>query len=692
MNQRKGNRRRSGGMRFKPTAGIGAKNKKSVRAAAVARAEVLGNPTADEEPVYDSSKHAREIQRAENKAAGLPPDLSEEALKAKIEAEEAEKAEISEKSDDSKEKGKSRSSGRREGNRRGPRERRGENKDKERDKDKVYEPVEIPEQAPKGIVGAIKAAADKVISRVKRVFIPLNRQHKELIINVEPLESRVAVLEDGVLEEFTIERNNEHRLVGSIYKGVVKNLEDGLKAAFVDIGFEKNAFLHYWDIVPNNFDNNIEVVERKKGKGRKQRPKITQKDIPRLYPIGTEIIVQVTKGPIGTKGPRITTNLAIPGRFLVLLPNSDQCGISRKIDNTQERQRLKQIVRDLTVPEGMGVIIRTAGHGQKARYFVRDLAYLVEEWKRIQALITNKKPPHCVFQEPDLIERTVRDFLTEDVERIVVDSKKENKHIQETISRISKRSTNKVKLYQDTHPIFDRFGITSQLHNTFTRQVHLKSGGYIVIDETEALIAIDVNTGRHKSSQKEKDSTILKVNLEAAAEITRQMRLRNIGGLIILDFIDMKSRRDQQSVYQKVKDGLRRDKAKTHVLPISQLGLLEMTRQRQTESMRASVHDDCPYCSGKGQVKSVLTMSVEIQRKLGEILKKRQRDESDYQLMIVVNPKVFHRLRTEDEKLVIQMEKQYFGKMSFRPDPSYHYEEFRIVDLGTQKELARSES
>ncbi|MBT5926609.1 MAG: Rne/Rng family ribonuclease [Verrucomicrobia bacterium] len=679
-------------MRFKPTAGIGAKNKKSVRAAAVARAEVLGNPTADEEPVYDSSKHAREIQRAENKAAGLPPDLSEEALKAKIEAEEAEKAEISEKSDDSKEKGKSRSSGRREGNRRGPRERRGENKDKERDKDKVYEPVEIPEQAPKGIVGAIKAAADKVISRVKRVFIPLNRQHKELIINVEPLESRVAVLEDGVLEEFTIERNNEHRLVGSIYKGVVKNLEDGLKAAFVDIGFEKNAFLHYWDIVPNNFDNNIEVVERKKGKGRKQRPKITQKDIPRLYPIGTEIIVQVTKGPIGTKGPRITTNLAIPGRFLVLLPNSDQCGISRKIDNTQERQRLKQIVRDLTVPEGMGVIIRTAGHGQKARYFVRDLAYLVEEWKRIQALITNKKPPHCVFQEPDLIERTVRDFLTEDVERIVVDSKKENKHIQETISRISKRSTNKVKLYQDTHPIFDRFGITSQLHNTFTRQVHLKSGGYIVIDETEALIAIDVNTGRHKSSQKEKDSTILKVNLEAAAEITRQMRLRNIGGLIILDFIDMKSRRDQQSVYQKVKDGLRRDKAKTHVLPISQLGLLEMTRQRQTESMRASVHDDCPYCSGKGQVKSVLTMSVEIQRKLGEILKKRQRDESDYQLMIVVNPKVFHRLRTEDEKLVIQMEKQYFGKMSFRPDPSYHYEEFRIVDLGTQKELARSES
>ena len=286
----------------------------------------------------------------------------------------------------------------------------------------------------------------------------------------------------------------------------------------------------------------------------------------------------------------------------------------------------------------------------------------------------------------------MRDFLTEDVERIVVDSKEENQHIQDTISRISKRSINKVKLYQDTQPIFDRFGITRQLQSTFTRQVHLKSGGYIVIDETEALIAIDVNTGRHKSSQKEKDSTILKVNLEAASEIARQLRLRNVGGLIILDFIDMKSRRDQQSVYQKVKAGLKRDKSKTHVLPISQLGLLEMTRQRQTESVRASVHDDCPYCSGKGKVKSVVTMSVEIQRKLGEILKKRQRDESDYQLMIVVNPKVFNRLRTEDEQLVIQMEKQYFGKLSFRPDPSYHYEEFRIVDLGSNKELARSES
>ena len=225
------------------------------------------------------------------------------------------------------------------------------------------------------------------------------------------------------------------------------------------------------------------------------------------------------------------------------------------------------------------------------------------------------------------------------------------------------------------------------MENTFTRQVHLKGGGYIVVDETEALVAIDVNTGRHKGG-KDQESTILKVNLEAADEICRQLRLRNMGGLIVLDFIDMKSRRDQQQVYQRVKEGLRRDKAKTHVLPISQLGLLEMTRQRHSESVRSAVYDDCTYCKGRGKVKSALTMSVEIQRKLNEILKKRPRDESDFQLRIVVHPSVYERLRAEDEKLVIEMEKRYFGKLSFRADPSVHAEQFKIYNGANNEELA----
>jgi ribonuclease G len=637
-------------MRFRPSGGLGVQ--KPDREATQARAEVVSEQGGVER-VFER-RHSHEIERAENIAAGLPAegqrrekapmpgvvkkDFREPHLETPAQVEE----------------------------------------------EKPFEPVALPAQS-RGVLDTIKTAAANLVKKVQRLIRPEKKIHKEVIINTETLETRVAVLEDGKLEEFNIERTTEERLVGSIFKGKVRNLEDGLKAAFVDIGFEKNAFLHYWDIVPSQFDSGVEIVERE---GRKRdKPKITQKDIPRLYPPGSEIIVQVTKGPIGTKGPRITTNLVLPGRYLVLLPYSDQSGISRKIENQEERKRLKKILRDLSIPDGMGVIMRTVGEGQQKRYFVRDLALLLEEWRGVQERMKSQPMATCVFQEPDLTERTVRDFLTEDVERIVVDNQKAYDRMREMISKISKRSANKVKLYADAQPIFDRFNISKQLENTFSRQVHLKSGGYIVIDETEALVAIDVNTGRHKGGR-DQESTILKVNLEAAEEICRQLRLRNMGGLIVLDFIDMKGRRDQQSVYQRMKEGLRRDKAKTHILPISQLGLMEMTRQRHTESVRSAVYDDCPYCKGRGKVKSALTMSVEIQRKLQEILKMRERDESDFQLRIVVHPTVLERLRTEDEKHLIEMEKRYFGKLSFRADAGMHAEQFKIVNVANNEELA----
>jgi ribonuclease G len=342
----------------------------------------------------------------------------------------------------------------------------------------------------------------------------------------------------------------------------------------------------------------------------------------------------------------------------------------------------------MQIPDGMGVIMRTAGEGQRKAYFIRDLAILLEEWRGVAEKIKSQPMATCVFQEPDLIERTVRDVLTEDVERVVVDNSKAHDRMQAMMMKIKARwSAHKVKLYSDSQPIFDRFNVSKQLENTFSRQVHLKSGGYIVIDETEALVAIDVNTGRHKGS-KDQESTILKVNLEAADEICRQLRLRNMGGLIVLDFIDMKHQRDRQQVYSRMKEGLRRDKAKTHILPITQLGLMEMTRQRHTESVRAAVYDDCPYCKGRGKVKSAITMSVEIQRKLQEILKKRTRDETDFQLRIVVNPTVLERLRTEDEKHLIEMEKRYFGKLSFRADSGMHAEQFKIVNVENNEELA----
>jgi ribonuclease G len=639
-------------MRFRPSGGLGHIQQRPDRDASQARAEIVGEQPIQEK-VYDR-RHTTEIERAENIAAGLPP----EGIPQETGAGEAQA-------------------------KRNFREPHLETP-AEVQEEKAFEPVRVAEP-PRGIVESIKVAASNLVKKVQRLIKPVKRAHKEVIINAESLETRVAVLEEGRLEEFNIERTTEERLVGSIFKGKVRNLEDGLKAAFVDIGFEKNAFLHYWDIVPSNFDSGVEIVERE-GR-RREKPKITQKDIPRVYPPGSDIIVQVTKGPIGTKGPRVTTNIVLPGRYLVLLPNSDQSGISRKIENQQERQRLKKILRELTIPEGMGVIMRTVGESQQTRYFVRDLALLLEEWHQIQDRIKSQSTATCVFQEPDLIERTVRDFLTEDVERIVVDNQKAYERMRDMISRISKRSSDKVKIYAEPQPVFDRFNITRQLENAFSRQVHLKSGGYIVVDETEALVAIDVNTGRHKGG-KDQESSILKVNLEAADEISRQLRLRNMGGLIVLDFIDMKSRRDQQQVYQRMKEALRRDKAKTHILPISQLGLMEMTRQRHSESVHAAVYDDCPYCKGRGKVKSALTMSVEIQRKLSEILKKRSRDESDFQLRIVVHPSILERLRTEDEKHLIEMEKRYFGKLSFRADPAMHAEQFKIVNVATNEEMA----
>jgi ribonuclease G len=640
-------------MRFRPSGGLGhGQQQRPDRDATQARAEAVGGPPAQEK-VFDQ-RHTHEIERDENIAAGLPP--------------EGVPAETTDKPADTKRDY-------REPNLQTPAEVKEEEK---------FAPVQVKDQ-PRGIVDSIRTAATNLVKKVQRLIKPVKRVHKEVVINAEVLETRVGVLEEGKLEEFNIERTTEERLVGSIFKGKVRNLEDGLKAAFVDIGFEKNAFLHYWDIVPSGFDSGVEIVERE-GR-RRDRPKPTQKDIPRLYPPGSDIIVQVTKGPIGTKGPRITTNIVLPGRYLVLLPNSDQSGISRKIENQNERHRLKTILRKLSIPDGMGVIMRTVGEGQQLRYFVRDLALLLEEWKQIQDRIKAQPPATCVFQEPDLIERTVRDFLTEDVERIVVDSPKAYDRMREMISKISKRSADKVKLYADPQPIFDRFGITRQLENAFSRQVHLKSGGYIVVDETEALVAIDVNTGRHKGGKDQEDA-ILKVNMEAAEEIARQLRLRNMGGLIVLDFIDMKHPRHRQTVYQKMKEGLRRDKAKTHVLPISQLGLMEMTRQRHSESVHAAVYDDCPYCKGRGKVKSALTMSVEIQRKLSEILKRRARDESDFQLRIVVHPTILKRLRTEDEKHLIEMEKRYFGKLEFRAEPALHAEAFKIVNVATNEELA----
>ena len=425
---------------------------------------------------------------------------------------------------------------------------------------------------------------------------------REIVVNAEKLESEngailvqakdtpslnivskvpgvsVAVVEDGNLEEFQVEHPSNERLVGSIFKGRIQNLEHDLQAAFVDIGMRKNAFLHYWDMFPDD-ESRLDDEDPDTAQRVPRRKRYTNEQIAKRFAPGTEIIVQVTKGPIGTKGPRVTASLSIPGRYLVMMPGCKLRGVSRKIGDAKERQRLKRILDRLPLPENIGLIVRTIGAGASKRAFVRDLRGLLSIWEDLQANIRDKPCPSCVYQEPDLIERVVRDYLTEDIDRVTIDDEASYDRVRAVAARISRRSRGLIHHYDGDLPIFDAKGVERQIEEAFRRKVNLKSGGYLVIDETEALIAIDVNTGRHKGKGSQEDA-ILEVNLEAVDEVARQLRLRNVGGLVVVDLIDMKSRKHQAAVYKAMKAAVKRDRARTNVLPLSELGLMEMTRQR----------------------------------------------------------------------------------------------------------------
>ncbi|MGH7995928.1 MAG: Rne/Rng family ribonuclease, partial [Opitutaceae bacterium] len=503
-------------------------------------------------------------------------------------------------------------------------------------------PREIEGAAPAELKAGARQRAQQrpLLHKILSVFQKEKGSYRELIINSEPLEKRVALLVDGRLEKFEIERESDNRMVGGIFKGRIKNLDPGLKAAFVDIGYSKNAFLHYWDMLPAATDSSVEVVRVNRRRDAQPKGEVTVKDIPSRYPSGTDIVIQVTKGPIGTKGPRTTTNLSLPGRYLILTPYSDGCGISRKIEDANERRRLKQLINELTIPEGMGVIVRTAGEGKKSRYFIRDLHLLLKKWEEIARKMQQERAPACLYMEPDLVERTVRDFLTEEVDRVLIDNQGDYSRTLDLVGLISKRSRGKISQYTDSIPIFERFNIERQIEQTGQRKVPLPSGGEIVIDETEALIAIDVNTGSHRNKAGDEKNTIYAVNQEAAREIARQIRLRNLGGLIIIDFIDMKERRHRNAIYEKMVELMATDKARNHILPISQLGIMQMTRQRQQESLSSNLYTDCPYCRGRGIVKSATTMSVELQRRLSSVVRRLQlrKDSREYSLRVLVHP------------------------------------------------------
>ena len=498
---------------------------------------------------------------------------------------------------------------------------------------------------------------------------------KEIIINVESLETRVAFLEQGQLEDFEVERSSDERIVGSIFKGRIQNLEDGLQAAFVDIGLKKNAFIHYWDMIPEDAAR----LEAEEGIQRAvKKKKFEPGEMARMFPPGSDIVVQVSKGAIGTKGPRVTANLSVPGRYLVMMPGTGLKGVSRKIDDPEERTRLKKILARLVTPNTLGFIIRTAGAGAKGTSFARDLRVLLEIWAKIEKGIQETPSPCKLYDEPGLLDRVIRDSVTEDIDRIIIDQKEAFERVRDMVASVSKRSRKNLKLYDGDAPIFEHFDIERQLDNAFRRKVWLPGGGYLIFDETEALVAIDINTGRHKGGKNQEES-ILQVNCESAKEIARQLKLRNVGGLVVIDFIDMKSRKHRQIVYKTLKDAVRTDKARTNLLPISDLGLLEMTRQRQQESIHSQAHMDCPYCRGRGNVKSALSMSVDLQRHLAEVMRKLRSAKVEVQkIRVAVHPLILDRLRSADEELLINLEARYGVNMVFQADAGLHVEEFLI--------------
>jgi len=531
-----------------------------------------------------------------------------------------------------------------------------------------------------------------LLQRIVKHFSKDRAVYRELVINAETLEKRVALLTNGVLDKFEIEHKGENRMVGAIFKGRVQNLEGGLKAAFVDIGQPKNAFLHYWDMLPAANDSQVEFIRDNESAEQKQRKARYQaKDIPQLFPAGSDIVIQVVKDQIGTKGPRSTTNIALPGRYLVLMPFSGACGVSRKIEEASERERLKDILRSLTIPEGMGVIIRTAGEGKQARWFVRDLHMLLKRWQAIvEKINAPDRRPVLLYQEPGLIERTVRDFLTEEVDRILVDNPEDFKLVQDLVGEVSPRSRSRVELYADPIPVFERYNIERQIEQLFQRRVPLPSGGEIVIDETEALTAIDVNTGGHRGKDGAKDGNfITQANLEAVTEAARQIKLRNLGGLIMIDTIDMKNPKDRKKVFEALRDAMEDDRAKHQILPISALGVLQMTRQRHTESNTTSMYTACPHCQGRGIVKNPRTVSVEIQRKLLSVIRRLREaagPEKELEINILLHPVNLERIITEDREFFRDLMKSCKVRLGTKPDPTYSIEAFKLFD-GSGKEL-----
>ncbi len=502
---------------------------------------------------------------------------------------------------------------------------------------------------------------------------------KEIVINSAPHEIRIAILEDGDLVELLYERAESRRIVGNIYKGVVGSVKPGLQAAFVDIGLERAGFLHASDLFHAGAD--AEEADQPAPRGRRGGRAQRLPDIGKSLKVGDEILVQVTKESIGTKGPRLTADLSLPGRFLVLMPKGQHVGVSRKIEDRRERVRLKQLLQKIR-PGGGAFIIRTAADGVKESHIEHDVRYLSELWEQIRRQAEQVQAPGLVHEDVGMVVGLIRDIFKEDVDRLTIDDKEDYKRLVRYVEVFAPDLRSRIRHYTDSLPVFDHYEIEPEIRKSLDRRVWMKKGGYLIIEQTEALVSIDVNTGRF-TGKKDQEETIFQTNMLAAREVARQLRLRDFGGIIVIDFIDMENEANKKRVLAELRTHLKRDRARTKVFAVSSLGLVEMSRQRVRPSLLSQLSDPCPYCSGTGKVLSLETMSNRIER-LSHRIASATRER---RLQIQANPTLALYLLEERAEQFRDLCRTFDLEINVLDDPMLHLEEFRIVSLATDRDL-----
>ena len=545
---------------------------------------------------------------------------------------------------------------------------------------------------------------------------------KEIIINAGANETRIAITEDGRLAELFVETANKEKMVGDIYLGKIAKVMPGIKAAFIDIGLGQDGFLHFSDI-GNRFEEYSAMIgdedengdeprepvaaesgatggaataadtaapeqhrpapspappqDRDRGRGNNHRPPRREIQLEK----GQEIIVQITKEPVGKKGVRVTSEVSLAGRFLVLLPFDGKIGISKKISSFKEKRRLRKIVQTI-LPEGFGVIIRTVAEGKDETSLTNDLKDLIDTWREVEKTVKSEKAPCLLYKDMSTTSSVIRDLFSNDVSRVVIDSRKLHKEIRAYIKYTSAQLLDKIELHKDRRPIFDVYGIEKEIETTLSRKVWLKSGGYIIIEPTEAMVVIDVNSGRY-AAKKEQEQNSLRTDLEAAREICRQLRLRDIGGIIVCDFIDLDDERNKRKVYEELKKEFRKDRAKVTVLPMTEFGLVQITRQRIRQAILHSFSEPCPACGGTGLVQSRTTTLNQLERWI-----RRFKSESrESRIILKVNPQLADALRVGTLSRLRRLMLKYRILIRLEPDPAVHVGEFRCISTKQGKDI-----